>query len=240
MSSPRVFITTCDKYLDALRPMAHQLNKYWRPSPPECVVMGFTPPTFDLPDNFTFHSVGPQADYPFGKWSDAVIKFLNEVEDEVFVLLLEDMWPLRAIDGRAIDMLAAYMHQFQYVARIDLTTDRLYAHGMREYNCLEWLDLIISMPGSPYHCSLMGGMWNRGHMLNLLKPGWSPHDVELTGTTDLSHNRDVIVLGTRQWPLRHTLALRALDVDKLLLDDMNPTDIEDLKGLGYLARWEVE
>lgn len=242
MNSVRVFITTCDNYLPALRPMAWLLNKYWKPEPPECVVMGFTPPEFELPDNFSFHSVGRQEDYPFQKWTDAVIKFLNEVDDEVFVLLLDDMWPTRGIDGRAIDMLTDYMRQFRYVARIDLTGDRLYAHGMKPYGSLAWLDLIISMPGSPYHSSLMAGIWNRQHMLGLLKPGWTAHDVELSGTTELSHNRDVIVLGTRQWPFRHCLALRALEKDKLLLDDpvspLEKTDIEAMRALGYFEHWE--
>ena len=101
-------------------------------------------------------------------------------------------------------------------------------------------DLIISMPGSPYHLSLMPGLWRKQHLLATLKPGWSPWDVEIVGTTELSHNRDVIVLGTRQWPLKNCLAFRGGDSGKLLLDDLAQADVEALRELGYLSHWEVE
>jgi hypothetical protein len=236
----RVFVTTCDKYIEALRPMAYLINKYWKPRP-EVVVGGFTPPGklgVELPPNFHFHSIGKQEDYPIGKWTDAVIEFVSEMPDEVFVLMLEDMWPVRGVDGRMVQMLADYMHQFRYVARIDLTGDRLYAHGMKDYGRVGWIDLIISMPGSPYHLSMMPGLWRKEHLLSTFRRGWSPWEVELQGTPVLAHNRDVIVLGTRQWPYRNILAFRGGDSGKLLLDGIDEADVNEMRKRGYLEPWE--
>lgn len=241
----RVVVTTSDKYLPALLPLGWLMEKYWKPLP-QVVVGGFTPPDFDLPENFEFVSIGKQEDYPWDKWSDAIIHLLHHhVPDEVLVLILEDMWPMRSVNTPALEILYHYMMQFEYVARIDITTDRLYAHGMVDYDSVSWIDLIKSMPGSPYHLSLSPGMWRRQHLLDALIPGENAHQVELVGTTRLSHNQDVIVLGSRQYPLKSCLALRGGNSAKLEDDQdlafmklVKDVDLKALRELGYLEPWE--
>jgi hypothetical protein len=237
MPEYRVFITTCDSYLPALKCMAWMMDKYWNPQP-DVAVLGFKFPDFELPPNWSFCSVGEQEDYPFDKWSDALIAFLNEVPDDVFLLMLEDMWPIRKVDTEALDILYRYMLQFEYVAKVDLCGDRLYAMGMIPYGNVGRLDLIKSMPGSPYHLSLMPGFWRKKHLLSALIPNESPHQVEMIGTPRLSHNQDVIVLGTRQWPLRVCLALRGGDSQKLLVDEISQPDVQAMRDLEYLKPWE--
>jgi hypothetical protein len=237
MSEYKVILTTCDRYLPALKPMDWLMKKYWRPLP-QVMVMGFGLPDFDLPDDWTFASMGPQEEYPFDKWANALIKLLRSIDDEVVLLMLEDMWPIRKVDTEALDILYRYMLQFQYVAKMDLCGDRLYAMGMQAYGYVSRLDLIKSMPGSPYHLSLMPGFWRREHLLSVLIPNESPHQVETQGTTRLSHKQDVIVLGTRQWPLRVCLALRGGDSGRLLTDEIEADDLAALRNLGYLDTWE--
>ena len=235
---PYVVVMTSDKYIDAVRPYSYLLNKYWVPNP-RVFVMGFTPPSFKLPENFSFHSLGRFEDYPFGKWSNAMRKAVELVPDDVFCLMLEDYWPTRQVDTRAVKILYDYMHQFKYVFKIDLCGDRLYAFGADlNYGHVAHLDLVKSMPGSPYHCSLMSGLWRKEHFLRHLVPNESPHEVELIGTTRFSHDGSIICLGTRQWPLRHTLAFRGNDPKKLLLDELDKSDIDQLRSMGYLRPWE--
>lgn len=66
MSDYPVWITSCEKYYPALKPMAWLMEKYWQPAP-KVVVMGFSQPDFELPPNWSFYSVGRQEDYPFKK-----------------------------------------------------------------------------------------------------------------------------------------------------------------------------
>jgi len=233
----QTLIFTSDRYLKALKAGCWLYNKYFRPTwDHDTVICGFTPPDFELPDNFRFHSIGDFTHYPFGRWSDAVIKALNEVANDVFLFLLEDYWLTRAVDMPAIRILYDYMIQFEYVAKIDLVGDRLYAHGADlNYGTVGHLDLIKSMPGSPYHLSLMAGLWRKDHLLRHLIPGENPHQVEMVGTQRMSHDRDAIILGTRQWPLRHTLALRSGNPDtEFNIGDLDPGDVEVLRELGYL------
>jgi hypothetical protein len=98
-----------------------------------------------------------------------------------------------------------------------------------------YLDLIKSMPGSPYHMSLMAGLWNRDLLKKVLIPDETPWDIEISGTVRVSrYDNDILVLGTRQWPMRHTLAFRGGDHQKLLLHELNSKDVEQLRELGYI------
>lgn len=240
MGTYRVVVTTSDKYLPALRPFAYLFNKYWSDEQ-DVLVMGFTPPSFSLPPNFAFMSLGDFNDYPVNKWTDAVIRGLEYIDDDVFVLMLEDYWLTRPVDKRSVQILVDYMRQFNYVAKMDLCGDRLYAHGADlNYGHVGHIDLVKSMPGSPYHMSLMTGAWNRRHLLRHLRPGWSPWDVEIVGTTNLSHDQDVIVLGTRQWPVRHTLAFRSGDSSTLKLDELATEDIVELNKYCLLDAWRKD
>lgn len=230
----RIFVLTSDHYIGAVRAFAYLFRKYWSKEQ-EVIVAGFKPPDFDLPSNFHFHSLGNMADYPVNRWSDALIKLLHDYTDDVFGLALEDYWLSRPVNVQAVQMLYDYMLQFRNVLKMDLYSDRLYAGGMTDYNHCGYLDLIRSDPASQYHMSLMWGLWNRELMLRFLIPGESPWSVELEGTPRVARAADeVMVLGTRNMPLRHILAHRRGNPNELLLDGLDPVDVEALRGLGYI------
>lgn len=235
--APPLYVLTSDKYLDALRPFSWLLNKYWVPNPP-VIVGGFTPPSFMLPENFTFHSLGRFEDYPVGKWSNALIKMLLELPHDIFGLMLEDYWVYRPVDVEAIHVAADYMQQFEYVARFDLTGDRKHSGFAKPYGMAGRVELIISDPDSQYHCSLMTALWRRAHLLKILVEGETPWQIELEGTSRLRALRNyVIVLGTQAPPVYHTLAFRSGDPKKLLLDEIAPADVDEMKTLGLLRPW---
>lgn len=230
-----LIVLTSDHYLHALRPFSWLFNKYWGCNQ-HVIVVGFKHPDFQLPDNFDFHSMGSMSDYPLNKWSDALIDFL-ELQSHMthFVLMLEDYWVTRPVNTQAIRMLFDYAKQFRNVLKIDLVADRLYAWGMKDYDNCGHLDLIVSDPASQYQMSLMCGIWNRELMLRFLVRGETPWEVELSGTPRVAAaGNDVLVLGTRQWPVKHILAHRRGNPSELLLDGIKSVDIEAMNNLGYL------
>ncbi len=234
--TPPVIVTTSDKYIDAVQTFAWLMNRYWEPNP-EVFIVGFSPPTFELPDNFSFVSVGKFEDYPVDKWSDALIKFLGHFDKELFVLMLEDYWISRRVDTEGIALLAKYMDAERSIIKADLKDDRLYAGGKKSFGFYDRLDMILSDPDSAYHMSLMSGLWRKEHMLSVLKPGWSPWEVEIDGTRVLSAMRNLKVVGTRQMPLNHILAFRGNDFEKLDLSGLSEEDVSSLSRLGLLKRW---
>jgi len=234
---PPIVVFTSDKYLHALRGFMYMFDRHWYEQP-EVIVAGFSAPDFPVAGHYTWHSIGKFEDYPVNKWSDAVLDFLDQrPEIERFVLMLEDYWIVRRVNHYAIDILTDYMAEHPEVIKMDLCADRLYALGARDYAVLDWFDLIISDPDSQYLMSLMTGIWNVSALRRVLIRGESPWQVELEGTPRLAALRgELKVMGTRQWPLRHTLALRDGNPAVYKEDGIPPATLMDLKMRGFLDR----
>lgn len=237
--APPIFVTTSDKYLRALRPFAYLLNKYWIPNP-QVIVGGFTPPDFKLPKNFFFQTLGPMENYPMQRWSDAFHKLITSYPADIFTFMLEDYWITDTVNTEIVEKLYGYMKQFHYVARMDLTADRQFAGEVIDYGEIgDDIEIVKSTPHSPYHMSLICGMWRKSHLLRIIVPNETPWEIELIGTERLSAMEDsILVLGTKQRPVRHTLAFRGGDHEKIHLDELKPEDVDELRHYGLLEGLE--
>jgi len=235
-----VVVMTSDKYLPALGPYAWLARKYWS-TRKEFIVAGFSEPDFDLPDNFKFVSIGKFSDYPVDKWSDSLIDFLSgHLRNDLFILMLEDYWITRRVNHEAIQLAATYMERHRDIIKFDLAGDRLYAKDANlTFDTFGFLDIVLSAHDSPYHMSLMTGMWRSALLLDFLQRGWSPWDVEIDGTTKLARMDMLNVVGTRQWPIRHTLAFRSGDSSALNLQELKREDVATMTRLGLLSHWGI-
>ena len=244
MSKPpyKILVTTSDKYLDALKPFFYLLEKYWTPTPPDVYVVGFEPPSFELPPGSKFLSLGSMDQYPINRWSDQVIGGLHAFPEDVFIFMLEDMWITQPVYTSVVNMAYDYMIQFEYVARFDMTGDRLHSRPREEiamHGMLGPHKIINSGPDAQYHMSTMPAFWRKEHLLSVLIPGETPWQVELQGTPRLAAMRETkMVLGTEVWPIRNTLAFRGVDLSKLLLDEIDPGDVTEMRELGLFEGLE--
>jgi len=199
----KIVIPAYSKTYWSLKPFAYLFNKYWDRQ--DATVLYYEPIPFELPDNFELYQVHYK-DFPREKWADGVIKYLKEIDDHSIILLLEDYWLTRKVNRPLVEMLAKFMKSDDSILRIDLTTDRLYAGGMRDVGYLEWVDL-IEAPKSMYQMSLQAGLWNREAFLDILRKlrpsERSSWNVELIGTGIVNEETDYRVLGTRQYPIRY-------------------------------------
>ena len=148
-------------------------------------VAGFSPPKFEIPADWQFVSLGAFEDYPINKWSNAVRNLIGNAGfvEERFILMLEDYFILRKVDELGIRQLGAYMAQHSDIAKIDLTTDRLYSGDMRDYQAYEQFDMIISDPNSAYNTSLLAAIWDKQSFLDMLIDDETPWQFELEGST---------------------------------------------------------
>lgn len=239
----RFYVMTCDRYMKAVRGFASQWNRYMGEDVPVTVV-GFSKPTFTLPPNFDFISLGKQQYFPVDKWTDGLIQLLKYHMEpgEVFGLCLEDYWLIQPAKVQEIRMLHDYMQQFRYVLKMDLCGDRLGSGKATDYGVCGHIPLIKSDWRSEYHMSLMVGLWNRDLLLELnykgspfLKPGESPWDLEMWGTARLQAFEDqVLVLGTAIMPMKHALIFRNGNSGSYRLDGLAEEDQERLRDLGYV------
>lgn len=203
MNNLQVLVSVSDKYLWALAPFAHLFNKYWSPNT-KVTVAGYSLPYFDLPANFRYHSIAIPC-YPKARWVDGFLKFLYQYDQDYFVLMLEDYWTCRKVNVEAVERLSDYMFVRSDCLRIDLTSDRLYAGGMKDIGYFAEFD-IVEAAGSPYQMSLQAGIWNKRLMIEVLEKlepdKHSAWDVELEGTGIVNSN-NFHVVGTRQNPVRY-------------------------------------
>ena len=228
-----IMVLTSDKHMHALRGFSYLFNKYWGDDQ-GVDVFGFSEPDFGLPRNFVFRSIGDFADYPLEKWSDACLKAVDMMPDH-FILFLEDYWLMRPVDKVMIDLLLQFAasNALPRLLKVDLCADRLYAKDMQDFGNVGWIDLVISHKDSPYHMSLMNGIWSKNLFKQVVIPGENPWEVELNGTPR-ARELQMNVIGTRQWPVRHTLALRSGDHKTYHIQELNPEDQHELRKLKLL------
>lgn len=238
----QVVLMTSDKQDHLLPGFFRQWQKYF-PADVVGVITGFRKPP-NLPQGWRFVSHGKQEDYPPKRWSERLMQVCDEIADDVFMLLLEDYWLYREADTCGLKMIYDYMHQYRNVLKFDLATDRLYAnrgepylYDMNTYDTLGYLDLIKSDYKSAYHMSLWGGMYRRDLLKKILIPGETAQEIEVHGTNRLAAFGDeILVLGTRQAPLRHINAIIRGGwnmADRGGIPSLTEPDREALRSFGY-------
>lgn len=217
-----VIVSTCDKYLWALKPFSYLFNTYWSAEQP-VIVVGYNPPEsqgIHLPGNFSFYSIS-RTNYPAKRWSTGMIKFFeSSLAPDLFVWLLEDYWLCRTVDVSGVETLFDYLSDKPGVLRLDLTTDRLYNGDMFDVESWGHYDVIETPHKSPYQMSLQAGIWRKNHLRTLLVRNKTPWQVEI-------HTQpppNMRVLGTRQYPVRYLNAFKennpnsVLNLDQLTED----------------------
>jgi len=224
----RVLVTTCDKAVWAMRPFAYLFNTYWSAQQPVDILCEHKP-NFKMPENFRWLPFLMNGEsWPKDRWTNGVIHYLNTIKEQFVVILLDDYWLNRTVDTQGIGTLMQYMSANRDVLRIDLTKDRLYAGGMRDYDVYGHYDL-VSAPGSEYQMSLQAGIWNKGLLMSVLQTNQDPWQVELQGTT-IVNERDMTILGTRQNLVKYANGMKNGS------DDVNTDGIEK-EHLDRIKRW---
>jgi hypothetical protein len=225
---------TCDKYLHAIEPFAYLFNKYWG-ADQEVTVAGFTPPTFEMPPNFRFMSLGRDEDFPVYRWSDQLLALLDRIPDETFLLLLEDYFIVRPVNVDMMNRLHEFSLHLINMIKLDVCAERLGAAGHTDFAEWDDIEFVKSDPNSPYHMSLYPGIWRRDLLYRVILKGETPWEVEIAGTNRLAALGDeLLVLGTKQYPFKITLFYRGGDPSTALTDELSVEDVAYFKERGWL------
>lgn len=202
----RIFVFTSPKYCHLMMPFSYLFNQFWSELQP-VVVVGVPELPFNLPENFTISEFG--ANVPADRWTDGAREFLETVDDEWFILMLEDYFITRPVDTNGVTELGNFACVFQNCVRMDLTTDILHGYGdcRNAIDICSWghYDIIEKRIDSSYRMSLQAGMFDRKYFLKLCEETKSPWQLEMHN--ELQNDNSKRVLGCRQWPLRYANAV---------------------------------
>lgn len=230
-----VYVLTSEKYLWSIQAFAYLFNVYWS-SLQEVIVVSDVKPKFELPDNFKIRTMNNDSPLPKEKWSDGLIVMLENIQDQHFVLMLEDYWLVRGVDHQAVGSLADYASIHGDILRVDLTDDRQYAGDMYDIGYWGRLDLVATPPDSPYQVSLQAAIWNRDLLVSLVRPDLSPWEFELYLSPALHGRDDIKVIGTRQRPVRYANVFKGGDPGKVInLEGIPEEHVKELRKRKWLA-----
>lgn len=235
----RIFIPSSDVTQWALRGCLWLLDKYW-PQHPAVLIGGYTPPPFELPAYATFLSLGLFRDFPANRWSDGLLRLLESQTDDVFLYTMDDFWLVRAVDDAGVRLLYQHMLDNPHIARLDLTTDRLYAANMCAAGRLGHLNLVNTPPNTPYQLSFQSGLWRREALRQYLTPGETAGESEVRGSHRMTR-ANANVLGTMEAPFRYKIVVQhgriVIDEPGYQVPAVNIPDDDraELERLGYLT-----
>lgn len=170
----KIYIVACDKYRWLLKPFCYLFNKFWGKDK-EVVILGYELPDFDLPDNFTFESMGedPGPD----NWSNGIINYIKNTTDSHFILALDDMALVGDVNFEKLDKLMEYC-QNDKVGRICLIRDTV----NRTHKLFETIDddfsIIEATQDVDYRISTCWSIWNKDYFLKNIESNISPWTFE--------------------------------------------------------------
>jgi len=239
METFEIVVTTCDKYVWAIKPFCHLFNKYFPHERQVHIICESSLNINDYPGNFTFHALG---EWKKENWSDGLREFIGYLDAYNILLMLDDYWLTRGVDIVAIKELSEYMVTDPSVLRIDLTSDRLYSMGdvrnVRDVFTVGHCDIIESDAES-YKMSLQSGLFNINLLGDILVPDKSPWEIELH-STDIIINSGMKIYGTRQHPVRYTNALGTGTPEmKVNMNGLDPEDYETIKKLWIPKEYSI-
>lgn len=218
----RVFVITSDHYLWCLSAFTYLFNRYWSQDQ-EVVIAGYHTPVFALPNNFRFHRVAA-SNPPQDRWSNSLIAFLKEMPDEFSVIMLEDYWISRPVDIDFVRIAHQYMQTNGNILRFDLTGDVAHCNGdprdADSFGFINHYDIVEKPPDKSYRMSFQAGIWNNKLLLSLLQKNKTPWEVEI----QTSVPEHILILGTKQWPLRYVNAVYKGELDMDEINKLHPTD----------------
>ena len=127
-----------------------------------------------MPKNCTFHSLGRQED--FGKvWTDPLIPFIKELEDEHFVFTVEDVMLMKPVDQQKINILEDQI--INHGASKAMLDSHLNANT--EQTSVDSDKVLTLLQDSPYRTSLHPAIWKKDYFLKFLKPRYTAWDFEI-------------------------------------------------------------
>ena len=206
----KIICTTSDRYLHLIPVFCYLFRKYWGNDPVE--IVGYDEPR-NLPEGFTFHSMGKQGDV--SEWSTDLRKYFK-TQPQWFVWLMEDTF-IKSFKGLNVPANAFRRH----TGRIDLTRD--VQNRPHRVNA----SLVVADHDTNYRLSTQPSIWNRDYLLQYLTPGLTPWQFEVQD----AHYDGWDVLGLIEPPLRHNEGVRKHNIHLMDFNGFPQEDLDHIKTL---------
>lgn len=221
----KIIVTTSNNYHHLLPIFCYFFNKNWS-SDKEVIVVGYDYPSFPLPINFSFVSLGEQDGGPENFSTD--LRRYFERQDEWFIWMMEDTF-IRNVSWDRIGFLST-LQLDPNVGRINLTKecikqDHIYIRDTDVGKLYE------NTQTANYRLSTQPSIWNKEFLLQYLTPNLTPWKFE----TQKCFNDGWKILGLDSPAVLHNEGVTKKDIFKYNFDHVDEDQIHEMKELGIIS-----
>lgn len=234
-----VYIPTCDDNMFILKYFQYFFNKYWDKNI-KVKILGFKQPEFTLEENFEFVSLAPKQLNGAQGWTNHLLEYFSNIDDEFFIFGLDDFMIARPVNLKSFETCKRAMESNKKIGRIDLQCGLQYGRSpsaVLPYGVFDGLKFLKLkqysanndwMNNSTYRVSAAFSIWRKEWFIKTLQPNWSPWQWELLGsrlteqdgyevlgTIDHHPVKKVEVLSNKWAGVINTRALRDSDIDAI-------------------------
>jgi hypothetical protein len=201
----RIVTLTSNAYVHCLPAFSYFFNKFYPNQQVTVVRYDVRPPK--LPDNFTNFAVGKQEDY---SWSSGLKAFLNRIDDDLVLLMLEDYWLDQPVDSETIQLIQDVMETDKRIVKFDLTNDRLkVGHKPVNFGNMN-IKVLQSNNDAPFTASVQAAIWRKDFLVKLLQSKEDAWEFEKNGSKraeKILNRTDSVILGCYNPPMSYVNAV---------------------------------
>lgn len=175
------YISTNNKHLHVLRVFIDLFNKHLPQQ--KLHILGYDHPTYNLPLNCEFISMGKQGS--INEWSTDLRKFFFNCNDPFFIFGTEDAFIYEDVNVEFINYLIELAKINKNIGRIDLRNPPLYHYITSLEKSFtdtwgNWDLLKLSKPKDLCYITTQFSLWNQKYLIKYLQNGLSPWAFEGT------------------------------------------------------------
>lgn len=223
----KLIVSTSDKYLHILPIFCFLFNRYW--SPYRVVeIVGYKKPDFELPENFTFHSLGEQKGDAKNFTRD--LKEYFKQQDQYFIWSMEDSFLTEQVNFEKLHLLESLITR-ENIGRINLARE-VTKQDHIIYDEIDGTIIYENNKKSLYRLSTQISIWNRDFALKYMQGDLTPWEFECQSdhAVDQYH-----ILGLDyDSPVVKNEGVRKRDIYAYNFDNIPQSVIDEMKQLNII------
>ncbi|HIB43784.1 MAG TPA: hypothetical protein EYO37_07450 [Nitrospina sp.] len=211
-----IFVSTNDKHEMCLKVFCELFEKFFKSQ--KLNILGYTPPSEKLSDNFVFHSMGEQQ--AACEWSTGLIDFFSLLKDDIFIYGTEDVAFIKHTFFNVVNDLIKMMKDDPSIGRINLVDccegdegglENSPHYKVKFVKDIKICSLYEQTPESPYKITTQFSIWNKAFFLKYLKKSQTPWEFETRGSQEAASDKEYKVLMTygKHFPVSKKEAFKA-------------------------------
>jgi hypothetical protein len=236
MKTTPIYISTCDKTKQVLRPAILLLEKYWN-FEKQVKIVGYNGLDIDLPKGYIFLSI-KEAQQAINDWATDLFSVIKNEQSEHIIFMLDDMLQLDYFNMDVFNVLIEKCRNDKNIVRCCLGYD-LQSMPCKEIAKFRKSVLVEKLYNASYRNTTQPSIWRTDYLLSILKESTNPWDFE-TKHQKQDGKRMLGIRGASPCTSLIETALSANHPEKFNILGLKMQDVQWLVNKGILNPLELQ